>query len=265
MRFGTIASGSSGNCIYIGTDSHHILIDDGIAGRRVAGGLAGFGLAPEDIEGILITHEHSDHVKGLGVLSRRYRIPVYGTEATLACIQKDTSLGKFPEGIFRPVAHDEDFIIGDMTIHPFSVPHDAADPVAYRVTSGEKSAAVVTDLGEYDERIIGELQDLDAVMVEANYDVRMLQTGPYPYPLKQRIQSEVGHMSNESAGQLLTRILGDRTSYVFLGHLSKMNNYPALALEAVKMEINMSDCPFGASDFPIQVAPRSEAGTCVSW
>ena len=265
MRMASIASGSSGNCIYIGSDHHHILIDDGISGKRVREGLKSLDLCPEDLEGILITHEHTDHVKGLGVLARKYQIPIYGTEGTLACLQQDSSLGAFPEGLFQPIMKEADFCLGDLTIHPFAVPHDAADPVAYRVTCGNSRAAVVTDLGEFDERIVGELQQLDVVLVEANHDIRMLQVGPYPYPLKQRILSSLGHICNEAAGQLLTRILHDNMKAVFLGHLSQENNYPELALETVKMEITMGDCPYRASDFPIQIAPRNAISTCAAW
>ncbi|MCD8078006.1 MAG: MBL fold metallo-hydrolase [Lachnospiraceae bacterium] len=265
MRLASIASGSSGNCIYIGSDNHHLLIDDGIPGKRVTEALHALDVKPEELEGVLVTHEHRDHVGGLGVLSRKYHLPIYGTEATLAEIQHDEKLGKIPEELFHPIEKEADFQLGDLTVHPFAISHDAVDPVAYRVVCGEKRTAVVTDLGEYDERIIGELQELDTVLIEANHDVRMLQVGPYPYPLKQRILSDRGHMCNEAAGQLLTHILHDRMRAVFLGHLSKENNYPELALETVKMEISLGDCPYRASDFPIQVAPRTQMSSCVAW
>ena len=265
MRLVSIASGSSGNCIYIGSEEHHLLIDDGISGRQAEKGLNALGLKPEDLDGILVTHEHSDHVKGLGVFSRRYGLPVYATAGTIGAIRRDSSLGALPEGIFHEIRREADFCIGDLVVHPFAVPHDAADPVAYRVSCGEKRAAVVTDLGEYDERILGELQELDAVLVEANHDIRMLQAGPYPWPLKARILGEKGHICNETAGQLICRILHDNMKAILLGHLSKENNYPALALETVKMEITMGECPYAASDFPIQAAPRSALSSCISW
>ena len=265
MRLASIASGSSGNCIYIGSEQNHILIDDGISGRRVEEGLRTLELTPRDLTGVLITHEHADHVKGLGVLSRRYELPLYATEGTIQKIRSDRTLGEFPEGLFHVIEKEEDFTLGDLTVHPFAVPHDAADPVAYRVTCGQKRTAVVTDLGQFDERIVSELQDLDAVLVEANHDVRMLQVGPYPYPLKTRILGERGHICNEAAGQLLSRILHDKLKAVLLGHLSKENNYPELALETVKTEITMGESPYQASDFPIHVAPSETPGVCIAW
>ena len=265
MRLASIASGSSGNCIYVGSENHHLLIDAGIAGKRVTAGVEALGVKAEELEGILVTHEHSDHIKGLGVLARKYHLPIYGTAATLDYIQQSANLGKFPEGLFHAVDKETDFTLGDLTIHPFAIPHDAADPVAYRISCGEKRTAVVTDLGEYDERILGELKNLDAVLVEANHDIRMLQVGPYPYYLKQRILGDHGHLCNEAAGQLLNTILHDHMKAVFLGHLSKENNYPDLALETVKMEINVGEGPYKASDFPIRVAARDRMSPCVEW
>ncbi len=265
MRLASIASGSSGNCIYAGSERSHILIDDGIAGKRVTEGLKALELAPEDLTGILITHEHADHVKGLGVYLRKYNIPVYATAPTIERILADSRLGRMPEELFHPIQKDEDFELGDLTIHAFAVPHDAADPVAYRVECGDKKAAVVTDLGEYDERIIAELQDLDVALVEANHDIRMLETGPYPYMLKQRILGRLGHICNESAGGLLSGILHDGMKHILLGHLSKENNYPALALEAVRMEISLRDTPYSGGDFDIDVAPRDHISRCIAW
>lgn len=265
MRMASIASGSSGNCIYMGSEETHILIDDGIAGKRVTEGLNQLDLTPQDITGILVTHEHADHVKGLGVYLRKYGVPVYATAPTIEQIQSDTRLGKMDPELFHEIKKEEDFTLGDLTIHPFAVPHDAADPVAYRVECEDKRAAVVTDLGEYDEHIIAELRDLDVVLVEANHDIRMLQVGPYPYPLKQRILGSLGHICNEAAGQLLNAILHDGMKQIILGHLSKENNYPALAMETVRMEIAMADSPYHANDFAIDVAPRENPSCCIAW
>lgn len=265
MRLASIASGSSGNCIYVGSEDCHLLIDDGIAGKRVTAGLHELDVKPEELSGILITHEHSDHIKGLGVYLRKYGLPVYATEGTIGRILEDSRLGSMPEELFHPIEKEKDFQLGDLKIHPFAVSHDAADPVAYRIESGEKRAAVVTDLGEYDERIVAELKDLDVALVEANHDIRMLQVGPYPYPLKQRILGSRGHICNEAAGQLLNRILHDGMKHILLGHLSQENNYPALALETVKMEISMADSPYQAGDFAIDVAPRNGLSRCVAW
>ena len=186
MRFVSIASGSSGNCIYVGSDSSHLLIDAGISGKRIEQGLNEIGIKGTELDGILITHEHSDHIKGLGVLARKFGIPIYGTAGTLEEIENNASLGTFDKELLTPVLPDVEFTAGDLVIQPFRVDHDAADPVAYRVKSGGKSIAVATDMGHFDQYIINHLQNLDAVLLESNHDVRMLETGPYPYYLKRR-------------------------------------------------------------------------------
>ncbi|MFR8172259.1 MAG: MBL fold metallo-hydrolase [Marvinbryantia sp.] len=259
MNLCSIASGSSGNCIFIGTEQTSLLVDIGISAKQAETGLHTIDRTLKDIDGILVTHEHSDHIRGVGVAARKAGIPIYGTKGTLEAIKNCSSLGKIDEGLYREISPDEIFQVGDMEIVPFRISHDAADPVAYRVNSGEKSAAVVTDLGVYNDYIVDHLQGLDAVLLEANHDVRMLQAGVYPYYLKQRILSNHGHLSNENAGRLLCRILHDNLKSVFLGHLSKENNYEALAYETVCTEVTLGDNPYRANDFKIQVARRSEA------
>jgi phosphoribosyl 1,2-cyclic phosphodiesterase len=252
----SIASGSSGNCICVGTDDNHVLIDAGISGKKVENGLMEMGLKCSEMQGILVTHEHIDHVAGLGVLARRYGIPMYATKGTIEGIKGMRSLGKIDESLFHTVVPGEDFSIGDMTFHPISISHDAADPVAYRFSNGNRTFAVVTDLGTYDDALVEELQNLDAVLLEANHDIRMLQTGAYPYPLKQRILGDKGHLSNERSGQLLCQLLHDNFGTVMLGHLSKENNYEELAYETVRLEVTMGDNPYKSGDFPLLVAHR---------
>lgn len=263
MRMVSIASGSSGNCIYIGSEQTHILVDAGISNKRIQQGLNDIGLKGNDVDGILITHEHSDHIKGLGVLARKYQVPIYGTGETLAEIRTKSSLGDYDKDLLRPVCPDVDFMVGDLTIEPFSIDHDAANPVAYRVRCGCKSVAVATDMGHYDQYIIDHLQGLDALLLESNHDVRMLETGPYPYYLKRRILGDHGHLSNENAGRLLNCILHDRMKKILLGHLSKENNYEELAYETVRLEIDEGDTPYGSKDFSISVAGRDQMGEIV--
>ena len=252
----SIASGSSGNSICVGNENTHILIDAGISGKRIEGGLNEFDLATKDMQGILITHEHIDHIAGLGVLARKYQIPLYTTEGTKNAILQTKSVGKVDEDLFRIITPGETFAVGDLMVKAIAISHDAADPVAYRITSDNKSVAVITDLGVYDQNIVDSLQQLDALLLEANHDVKMLQMGSYPYPLKQRILGAKGHLSNESSGQLLCQLLHDNFKGVVLGHLSKENNYEHLAYEAVRMEITMGDNPYKAEDFLIRVAKR---------
>ena len=264
MELCSIASGSSGNCIYAGTDDCHLLVDAGISGKRIEAGLNEIGLKTCEMDGILVTHEHIDHIKGLGVVARRYGIPMYMTAGTRDWILRSKALGEVDESLFRTVKAEENFAIKDLEITPLAVSHDAAEPVAYRMRQGMKKMAVLTDLGTWDERLVAELQGLDALVLEANHDVRMLETGVYPYPLKRRIMSDRGHLSNEHSGQLLGLLLHDHFQTVMLGHLSKVNNYPELAREAVKLEIDQGEGPYRGSDFPIQVAEREKRSDMIS-
>ncbi len=256
MRLCSIASGSSGNCIYIGSESTHLLVDVGISKKRIEESLMELEIAGEELSGILITHEHSDHIQGLGVFSRRYEIPIYATKGTISGICGCKSLGKMPEGLFREISSDQSFVIGDLTVKPFAISHDANEPTGYRFEHENKAVAVATDLGIYDDYIVDCLKGLDAVVLEANHDVHMLEVGPYPYPLKRRVLSERGHLSNELSGRLLCKILHDKMQYVMLGHLSRENNFPELAYETVKLEVTMSNTPFHGDDIPMMVADR---------
>ena len=256
MNFCSIASGSSGNCIYAGSDHGTVLVDVGISGKRIEAGLNQIGMTTRDVDGILLTHEHSDHIKGLGVVARKYGIPIYGTKGTLESVKKDNSLGKIDPSLFCEIRADERFSVKDLEILPFSISHDAAEPVAYRIEHGERAVGVVTDLGGYNDYTVAHMKDLDAVLLEANHDIRMLQVGKYPYYLKQRILGRKGHLSNENAGRLLCEILHDRLKMVFLGHLSKENNYEELAYQTVCAEVTLGDNPYKAGDFKIGVAKR---------
>jgi len=264
MDFCSITSGSSGNCIYVGSDSAGILIDAGISGKRIEAGLNSIDRQTSEMQGILITHEHSDHIKGLGVLARRYHLPIYATGGTIAAIKNCSSLGDIEESLFCRINSDETFTIADLEIQPFSISHDAAEPVAYRVNHQEESVGVVTDLGVYTDYTIEHLQGLDGILLEANHDINMLQVGSYPYYLKQRILGNRGHLSNENAGRLLCELLHDKLKTIVLGHLSRENNYEALAYETVCSEVTMGDNPYRAADFRIHVAKRDEASALLT-
>ena len=259
MRMMSIASGSSGNCIYIGTERTHLLVDAGVPKKRVLEGLARLDLSLNDIDAILITHEHSDHINGVGVLERALEIPLYGTKKTLGHIERATTLGRIPEGIYRTFKAGDSFEIGDITVGSIPVSHDAKDPVGYRFDAEGKRIGVVTDLGVYTDATISFYSNMDAALIEANHDVNMLLNGPYPYALKQRILGVKGHLSNEDSGRLIGSLLNDRIKRIYLGHLSKENNFPELAYQTVRMEVNLGDNPYRADDFDIRVARRDEA------
>lgn len=263
MRLCSIASGSSGNCIYAGTDTTHILVDIGISGKRTEMGLNSMGLSCRDIDGIFITHEHIDHISGLGVVARKYGIPIYATKGTVEGIQRTKSVGNIDSELFQIINADEKLIVKDMTLNPMHISHDAAEPVAYRISHGKKRVAIITDLGTYNDYTVECLRGMDALLLEANHDVNMLQVGPYPYYLKQRILGNRGHLSNELSGRLLSELLHDKMQAVVLGHLSKENNMPELAYETVRLEITMADNEYKATDFPISVAKRSEVSQVI--
>lgn len=235
-----------------------MLIDVGISGKRTESGLESLGISGRDLDGILITHEHADHISGLGVLARKYEVPLYATKGTIEAIRQMNNMGSVDEELWVEVQEDQRFTIKDLTVNPMRISHDAAQPVGYRIGYGSQKVAVCTDLGVYNDYTVECLKGLDAILIEANHDVNMLQVGPYPYYLKQRILGNRGHLSNENSGRLLSRILHDRLKYISLGHLSKENNLPELAYEAVRMEITLGDNPYKAEDFRIQVASRSE-------
>ena len=258
MRLCSIASGSSGNCVYVGSEATHLLVDVGISGKQTESGLNELGLTGRDIDGILITHEHSDHITGLSVLAKKYEIPIFATIGTIDAIRRNPGTKDLDDDLFYEVWEDAKLTIKDLTVNPMRISHDAAQPVGYRISFGNKKIAICTDLGTYNDYTVECLKGMDAVLLEANHDVNMLQVGPYPYYLKQRILGEKGHLSNEDSGRLLCRILHDGLKTILLGHLSKENNLPELAYESVRMEINMGDNPYKAGDFDIRVAKRSE-------
>lgn len=260
MRLCSIASGSSGNCIYVGSDNTHLLVDTGISRKRIEEGLGKLEIKGEELSGILVTHEHADHIQGLGVFSRKYGIPIYATGGTLQGIQNYKSLGKMPEGIYHEIKADKEFTLGDILVRPFATSHDSNESCGYRFEQGERSVAVVTDLGKYDDYIVENLKNLNAILLESNHDIHMLEVGPYPYYLKQRVLGDRGHLSNELSGRLLCDILHDNLQSVILGHLSKENNYAELAYETVKLEVTLGDNPYKGEEIPISVAKRD----CIS-
>lgn len=216
----------------------------------------GAGVKPDELDAILITHEHIDHIKSLGVFARKYGIPIYATKGTIDGIRCCSSLGKIDDGLFNVIRADEKFSIKDIIVNPMKISHDANEPVAFRFKADDKKAAICTDIGTFNDYTVESLKEMDVLLCEANHDVRMLQVGPYPYPLKQRILSDRGHLSNENSGRLISKLLHDGTKAVILGHLSHENNIPELAYETVRLEIEASDTPYHGNDFPLYVAKR---------
>lgn len=224
-----LASGSKGNAIYIQSGGTGLLVDAGISARRIANGLAEIGVKPTDLSGILITHEHRDHVAGLPVFCRKYGVPVYAKEATwygLGCRREiePACCRILPETIR----------LGELTVDPFAIPHDAADPVGFVLTNNGAKCTVATDVGFVTEPVRTALADADVLVLESNHDVTMLKNGPYPRMLQQRILSNRGHLSNADAAWTLAKLPPRPSLDVFLAHLSHENNTPSLAYNTVR-------------------------------
>ncbi len=265
MRLASIASGSSGNCIYVGSESTHILVDAGVSRKRILEGLEELDLSINDIDAILVTHEHSDHIAALRTLLKKQDIPVYATNGTIRGIHESDKKAEMTDKEFVPIRIDEKFSIGDLQISPMKISHDAYEPCAYKIRYGSQKAAIATDLGCFDDYTVENLKDQDVLFLEANHDVNMLQVGPYPYYLKRRILGNSGHLSNDSSGELLCRVLNEHMRSVILGHLSAQNNLPELAYETVRLGIEMGNTPYHGNDIPLQVAKRSEVSALIEW
>ena len=256
MRFESIASGSSGNCIYVGSDRTHLLMDVGISRKRTGQALHDIGLDFKDIDGIFLTHEHSDHIMGLPVIAKYSQMPIYATKGTIRALARMPKYRDIDPDRFICIRADEPVSVGDLKIDPMAISHDAAEPVGYRVYEGSKKACICTDLGCYTDYTQACLQDSDVLLLESNHDINMLQVGHYPYSLKQRILGNRGHLSNAASGQLLSRVLNSHLKGIFLGHLSKENNIPELAFETVRVELMFSEAGYRAEELPIRVAER---------
>jgi phosphoribosyl 1,2-cyclic phosphodiesterase len=230
MKIAVLASGSSGNAIWVSGGSTAVLIDAGVSGRRIAAAAEKLGLDTSELGGVLVTHEHSDHVSGLGPVTRRFGVPAYATAGTHAVI--DRRLGKCPgRTLIEP---GTDFEIGSLRISPFAISHDCVDPVGYAVTDGRTSAVVATDLGVVSHPVRHRMGEADCVVLEFNHDERMLMDGDYPWFLKQRIMSNEGHLSNEAAARELVSLADGPVSALVLAHLSRENNTPELALKTAR-------------------------------
>lgn len=230
FTFCPLFSGSSGNALFIGAGNTRILIDAGMPGKAIEGALRQINVLPETLNGIAVTHEHSDHVKGVGILSRKYHIPIYANERTWNAMAR--SIGEVHPGNRRIFDDDTDFYIGDLALSPFSIPHDAADPVGYRVWYGSRSAATATDMGFARKNVLRALAGVDVLLWESNHDPDLLRVNPhYSLYLKQRILGNHGHLSNQASAEALLQLLDSGVREVLLGHLSGENNTPELALQ----------------------------------
>lgn len=235
LQYSILASGSSGNAMYIETEGQRLLIDCGLSGKKMNELLQSIGKDPGAIDGILITHEHSDHIKGLGAFSRRYKKPIYANTKTWQAM----------EPLIGEIPLDQKFIFetgtamgfGDIDIESFGVSHDAAEPMFFNFRHRGKKLTLMTDIGYVSEQIKDVVKHSDAYVIEANHDIHMLMMGRYPWNVKRRILGDSGHISNEDAGLALSDIISNQTRRIYLAHLSKDNNMKELARMSVQQKL----------------------------
>ena len=235
FRFCSLFSGSSGNCLFVQSDTTKILIDCGESAKKIVTALSQIDINIEDINGLLITHEHSDHVKSLGTLSKKYNLPIYINKETFEALSEQKDKIK-PENI-NYFDFKKNFFVGDLEIHPFSTPHDAANSCGFNIFRGKDKMSIATDLGHVTPEILSTLEQSKFILLESNYDPNTLKCSSYPYPLKERIAGPYGHLSNETAGKTISYLMNHGLETAMLGHLSKENNFPELAYKTVMEEI----------------------------
>ncbi len=228
FEFCNLYSGSSGNCSFIHSDNTKILIDCGVSMRKIDTALSFINTDLKNIDGILITHEHSDHISSLSMICKKYNIPIYANSKTLDSIKQD-----IPNELKNIFNTNEKFEIGDLKVFPFSIPHDAIDPCGFSISHNDKKISIATDIGHMENSIIDNICGSSFVLLESNYEPNMLQYSRYPYYLKKRIVGPNGHLSNEEAGNTICTLIKNGVSNISLGHLSKCNNFPELAYQTV--------------------------------
>ena len=227
LRFTILASGSTGNAAVIEHGGVRVLLDAGLSAKRLEELLGARGVQPEDLQGILVTHEHSDHVRGLGALARKFKLPVYANMNTWNAL--DRMVGELPDDQRVAFRTGDALKFGDLLVESFPISHDAAEPVAYNFTAGGFKLCIATDIGYMSPAVKEKARDADVLVLESNHDVEMLRVGRYPWNVKRRILSDVGHLSNEAAGEALCELISERTKRVYLAHLSRDHNLMDLA------------------------------------
>ena len=256
LQLCSIASGSSGNCYYVGSNSRGVLVDAGISIRRIRKTLEEIGPGISGIKGILVTHNHIDHIKSVSLLTKKYGIPVYCTEGTWKGIMRHRmTLDADPE-MYRPIKAGIPFSIGGMQIEAFPVSHDAHEAVGYHFDGFGRKLSIATDLGVIGERAAHFLRQSDAMVIESNYDEEMLLNGHYPDQLKQRVHSSMGHMCNTHTSEFLAEFYHPGISHILLCHLSADNNTPDIALQTLHHTFKSRGIEIHSSTI-IQALPRS--------
>lgn len=241
IRFTILSSGSTGNATLIECGEWRVLLDAGLSAKRVEQLMLERGVSPADLKGILVTHEHSDHVKGLGAIARKYKLPVYANMKTWN--ELDRAVGDLADDQRIAFQTGEELTFGGLTVESFPISHDAAEPVAYNFKAGKAKLSIATDIGYMSPIVREKVRDADVLVLEANHDIQMLRVGKYPWNVKRRILSDVGHLSNDAAGEALCELVSERTKRVYLAHLSRDHNQ----LDLAKLTVNSILCESGIS------------------
>lgn len=260
IKFCSLYSGSSGNAMFLSDGSTKILIDTGLSGKRIFEALVSIGEKPSELSAILVSHEHSDHIRGAGVISRKVDIPIYANQNTWEAMEH--CIG--PVSLKNKMYFDtgKEFEVGNIVIKAFPIPHDAAEPVGFNFFIENRKITTATDIGHMNKELLSHIEGSDLLLIESNHDVEMLKVGPYPWPLKKRILGELGHLSNEMAGKVVAYLADKGTRNFFLGHLSKENNFPELAYETVRNILREKNIDI-EKDIRLSVALRDRAGQVV--
>jgi phosphoribosyl 1,2-cyclic phosphodiesterase len=243
LHFSVLASGSTGNSVYVGTDRMKLIVDAGLSGKQMEQLFQKVNVNPKELSGILVTHEHSDHIKGVGILARKYNLPIYANSKTWKAMEH--LIGEVPleQKFMFETGQTQTFM--DIDVESFGVSHDAAEPMFYVFHHGQKKIVIITDTGYVSDRMKGIIKNADVYVFESNHDVEMLRMCRYPWSIKRRILSDVGHVSNEDAALAMADVIGDRTTSIYLAHLSKDNNMKDLARMSVQQTLETRDTGVG--------------------
>ena len=259
LNFCSLYSGSSGNCLYVESENAKVLIDAGKKIKKIEAGLETLNVDPASLDGILVTHEHSDHIQSLGSLSKKFNLPVFANSETFDAMPKQTD--KLSDENINKFNIKENFSIKDIEITPFAIPHDAANPCGFNISNNSEKISIATDIGHMTKDILKQLEDSKFILLESNYDTEVLKCSKYPYILKQRIAGPNGHLSNEIASKVINYLLQGNLKTAMLGHLSKESNFPELAYQTVVDELIKSGTD--VSKLNLSVASRDKVGKLI--
>ncbi|HEX9062668.1 MAG TPA: MBL fold metallo-hydrolase [Clostridia bacterium] len=260
IKFCSLFSGSSGNSLFLRAKGTRVLIDAGLSAKSIINNLTAIGENPADLNAVLVSHEHSDHIRGAGIISRKFNLPIFANRNTWAAMEGN--IGPVDVKNKQYFETGCDFEIGDITARTFHIPHDAAEPVGFNFFAEGKKITTATDIGHMNRAILNSLEESDLLLIESNHDVEMLKVGPYPWHLKKRILGEMGHLSNEMAGKVVAYLASKGTRHFLLGHLSRENNFPELAFQTT-LNILQEKSITPGKDMYLEVALRDRTSKVV--